>query len=157
MRIYSFLCMSLFSILMISCQTNDVFNGMEKIPNAKWNNNHQVTFQTFIQDTLIPLDVYVQLRNNQYYPYSNIYLFLTTISPDRTTYRDTLECILASPEGQWLGKRTGTVFESRFLIKHNVLFARSGPYVFKISHGMRESEITGIIGVGFRISKPKTN
>ena len=68
MRIYSFLCLSLFSILMISCQTNDVFNGMEKIPNAKWNNNHQVTFQTFIQDTLVPLDVYVQLRNNQYYP-----------------------------------------------------------------------------------------
>ncbi|HQQ01726.1 MAG TPA: gliding motility lipoprotein GldH [Bacteroidales bacterium] len=155
MKIPSFLYLCLLCMLSMSCQINDIYNDIQKIPDAKWHSKQEITFQTSIHDTLVPLDVYIQLRNNQKYPYSNLYLFLTTIFPDQTAYRDTLECILASPEGQWLGKRTGTVFESRFLIKHNVLFPRSGRYVFKIAHAMREAEINGITEVGIKIAKPQ--
>ncbi len=39
-----------------------------KNPDAKWHSKQEITFQTSIHDTLVPLDVYIQLRNNQKTP-----------------------------------------------------------------------------------------
>jgi gliding motility-associated lipoprotein GldH len=79
---------------------------------------------------------------------------LTTIFPDQTAYRDTLECILASPKDiGWEKDRNG--FRKSFSYQAQCTFPRSGRYVFKIAHAMREAEINGITEVGLNCKASK--
>ncbi|MGC8864691.1 MAG: gliding motility lipoprotein GldH [Bacteroidales bacterium] len=140
------------TLLLHACSPSDFYHDTRKIPDAVWAQGYKATFAVNFPDSLKPVDVYVDVRNVHNYPYSNLYLFLDTEFPDGRRFRDTLECMLATPEGKWLGRANGSVRESRFLIKHNVIFPRKGTYRFSFEQGMRESRLMGISEIGLKIS-----
>jgi len=147
---------SLFFILLAaSCQFQDVYNDMEKLGHGKWHMDQPVVFRVNSADSLVPLDFFLQLRNNNEYPYNNLYLFLLTEFPDGRNYTDTIECLLAQPDGKWYGKRIGSVYENSFLIKKNVLLPRAGLYTFSLKHAMRHEDLVGITAAGLRIARAK--
>lgn len=116
-----------------------------------WHSGDIKTFQFDIKDTLSPLNLYINLRTSTDYPYSNIYLFLYSEYPNGYTDKDTLEFILAEPDGRWLGENSGTVVENKALISRGGRFENSGTYIFKIEHGMRDELLPEVIDVGFRV------
>ncbi len=144
------------TILLHACNPSDLYHDTRKIPNARWYSNYKTTFEVHLSDSLKPVDVYLDIRNYDDYPYANLYLFLDTEFPDGRKFRDTLECMLATPEGKWLGRKNGGVRESRFLIKRNVILPRSGKYQFTFEQGMREAQLQGISEIGLKIS-PASN
>ncbi len=123
------------------------------ITNNSWYRLKSVTESVTITDTLQKHNFYVNIRNNNKYPYSNIYLFINTKFPSGKTSRDTVECILADAEGKWLGKSSGDISDHRILIKQGVRFPMSGLYTFEIEHAMRVENLQGITDVGLRIEK----
>lgn len=141
-----------FDLLLHACSPSDLYHDTRKIPNGIWPMGYKTTFEFTFADSLKPVDVFVDIRNYEDYPYANLYLFLDTEFPDGRRFRDTLECLLATPEGKWLGRKNGSVRESRFLIKRNVILPRKGTYHFIFEQGMREAHLRGIPEIGLKIS-----
>lgn len=136
-----------------ACNPSALFDEYQEIPDAAWPADKPLVFTVQIPDTVTGHNVYINLRNASHYPFSNIFLFLNTRFPDGQIDRDTLEIMLASPEGQWLGDGLGDIWDNRILFKQNVSFPQKGEYRFEISQGMRLDPLPGIMDAGIRIER----
>jgi len=96
----------------------------------------------------------LQIRNNNLYPYQNLWLFVAEKQPDGTIVRDTVECMLADEYGKWVG--TGiSIFNSDIPIRVGYTFPQRGQYTFTIRQGMRDERLKGIEQIGIRIERIK--
>lgn len=138
--------------ILSACDTERIYEENFPVENQVWNAEDIKTFSFEITDTLSPVDLYVNVRTTTDYPYSNLYIFLYSDYPTGYTDKDTLEFILAEPDGRWLGENSGTVVENQILIARGGFFSVSGTYTFKIQHAMREVDLPEIMDVGFRVA-----
>jgi gliding motility-associated lipoprotein GldH len=120
-----------------------------------WKLTNIPTFKVPITDTLTSNNVIFTIRSGSSYPFRNIYLFVTTTSPDGKNITDTLQYNLADEKGKWFGKGFGDIHELNLPYKSNVFFPLKGTYVFKIQHGMRIENLKGIYDIGLRIEKKR--
>jgi gliding motility-associated lipoprotein GldH len=146
-----------FCILLISifaCNNNSFFGEYKTIPRALWHRDSLVVFQVPITDTLQNHDLYIDVRNDIEYKYSNLWLFIDIVQPgDSIAVTDTFEVTLADPAGKWLGHGFGGVKTNELLFKQNVYFPISGIYTIEIKQGMRGTQLEGITEVGFRVER----
>ncbi|HRY31822.1 MAG TPA: gliding motility lipoprotein GldH [Bacteroidales bacterium] len=140
---------------LFSCDRNRIYDHMARIPDNQWAQTSPVTFDFNIADSSVYYNIYFYVRNTTAYPYSNLYLFVTTNDPAGNAYRDTVNCILAKPDGSWLGKGHGKLRESRLLFQKDWLFPSGGPYRIKVEQAMRETMLSGIADIGLRIEQSR--
>ena len=104
------------------------------------------------------------VRNNTDYPFSNMYLIVTMKEPGQkpTIKVDTLEYLMANPDGTLLGEGFSDVKESKLWYLENFKFKRAGKYNVEVVQAVREtgkvdgvSELKGITELGLRIEKIK--
>ena len=149
-------CLLVLSVCWIGCTDNlTLFEENKSIAEANWDSEEVFKFETSIPDTINGYNVYLNLRNAGNYPYSNIFLFVNTYFPSGTIDKDTVEIMLASPDGKWMGKGLGDIWDNRILFKRNVTFPEKGNYRFEISQAMRLNPLPGITDAGMRIEKVK--
>ncbi len=138
--------------IFISCQNNAEFS--ESIAyNGHWNRYDTAVFTVDIADTLNPHMFYINIRNNNDYNFSNLYVFLHTTLPRGEQMIDTIECILANKEGEWLGNGIGNIKENDILLQNGLVFPQKGQYKFAIEQAMRVEDLAGIEDIGIRIAK----
>ncbi|MEO9533621.1 MAG: gliding motility lipoprotein GldH [Crocinitomicaceae bacterium] len=137
--------------LLTSCDSNRIYDESFKVDSDGWHSDDIKSFSFDIQDTVSALSLYINVRTSTDYPYSNMYLFLHSEYADGYSDKDTLEFILAQPDGKWLGESSGTVVENKMLISRGGRFATAGKYTFKIEHAMREDILPEVLDVGFRV------
>lgn len=111
------------------------------------------SFKFPITDTIISNNILFTIRTGSSYPFRNIYLFVTTTSPDGKSISDTLQYNLADEKGKWYGKGFGDIHELILPYKSNVYFPLKGIYQLNIMHGMRVEELKGVYDIGLRIEK----
>lgn len=150
----------LISILAIpfiffSCDQTRVYDYSISIPDQKWHMDSLIYFEVPITDTVSLHNFYFNIRHNTDYPYSNIYLFISTQFPNKQISRDTIELILADKKGKWIGKGIGKIKDNQVLLRKNLRFPRKGNYTFGIEQAMRSIELKGIEDIGIRIEKSK--
>jgi gliding motility-associated lipoprotein GldH len=136
-----------------ACDTDRVFEENKEIEEYKWFVDAPQSFQVLIDDTATAYNFYINVRNAGYYRYRNVFMFINTHFPAGQIQRDTLECILASPDGEWLGDGLGDIYDNRILFKKGVRFPVGGEYKFELIQAMRVDPIDGIMDVGIRIEK----
>lgn len=152
--VFQFLVGCVLVITMLSCSNSGVFNKYKTIPKGVWHRDSLVVFQVPVTDTLQRQNLYLNVRNDIEYKYSNLWLFVEIIQPgDTTAVKDTFEFTLADPTGKWLGQGFGGVKTNEMLFKRNVYFPVSGIYEIQIQHGMRGKLLEGITEIGFRVEK----
>ena len=103
-------------------------------------------------------NIFLRLRNNNDYPYSNIFLLACLRSGEDKIYHDTLEYAMASADGSWLGSGFNVIKESKLWWKGGVILPDEEPLIIEISHAVRNngeekgiSKLKGIISVGITI------
>jgi gliding motility-associated lipoprotein GldH len=133
-----------------SCDNKRFYEKNLAIKNEVWNVNDKPFFEIEVNDTLQAFNFYINIRNSSSYEYSNIFLFLNTYLPNGEQSRDTIECILADPRGNWLGKGN-EIIEHQILFKRRVRFPISGKYLFEFEQAMRKDDLEGILDIGLRI------
>lgn len=143
----------LIGLALASCDSNRVYEKYENIPNFKWSQNKALWFEVEIKDTIQRHNIYLNIRNSGSYAYSNLWLFVTTISPGLDKETEKFECELADEVGEWHGSGFGDLFDLQIPFKKSVVFPKAGIYVFKIEQGMRDAELNGIVNAGLRIEK----
>ncbi len=148
--------LKIFALLFMftSCD-RDVYNKMKEIPDANWSMNTPYKFDINIKDSTAFYDFYVLLRHNTDYMYSNVYFFITTSMPQDSLSMDTLEFILATPDGKWIGDGNGFIRSHEIMINKQFLFPRTGLYTFEFNQAMRDEVLYGITDIGIRICKSK--
>jgi gliding motility-associated lipoprotein GldH len=134
-----------------ACDRNVLYEKNERIPDASWNKNQKLEFLVDIPDTLKPHHIFINIRNLNNYPMSNLFLFVSITSPDELFNRDTVLYYLAEPSGKWVGKGFGNVWSNRYRYKSNVRFPVSGTYRFEIQQAMRIDDLEGISDIGLRV------
>lgn len=143
------------AMLLIACDSKQVFEQSESIPNHTWSENAPVKMEFEIKDTMAMHNFFLVVRNGEDYPYSNLYVFVDMEFPNGKKSTDTVECFLADPTGKWYGKGAGTIYDNRILYKHEKRFPLNGRYKITLHQGMREENLPGIYDVGFRLALAK--
>ena len=149
---FSIALLMLVVLAFASCD-NDSFNKRTVIPEAEWAQENRVSFDVDINDTLNGYVFGLELRHLENYRYSNLFVFLHTRMPNGNLTHDTIECTLATPEGLWIGKGSGSMRDLRIPLNENLLFPLSGTYHFEIEQAMREPVLKGISDIGLFIEK----
>ena len=132
---------------------NVVFDESVIISNASWNNQEFPYFDVNIEDTLSPYNFYLNIRHLENYRYSNFYMFLHTTFPNGNQTHDTIELVLAYPDGRWIGDGSGSMRNNNILLNNNLYFPLKGTYRFEIEQAMREDILDGITDVGICFEK----
>lgn len=105
-----------------------------------------------IEDNTIPYNLSLEIRNNNRYPYQNLWLFCVEEQPVGPVRRDTFECMLADEYGKWKGSGI-SIHHLSVPIRTKHIFPHKGRYVFSVRQGMREEKLKGIEEIGLHIEK----
>lgn len=141
--------------LLTSC-----FGGSEEVymtsVDGSWNKKDTKKIEFEIKDFQTPKNIIFVVRNNNEYPYNNLFL-ISTIKGDKNKVLkiDTVNYILAKPNGEWLGSGFGATKEILFQYKVGYQFPANGKYHIEIKHGMRMNTLPGIEDLGIKLELTK--
>lgn len=142
----------LFPMLFVSCDKNVVADMYQHIDNSIWTWDDVKNFPFEIDDTIAEHDILIQLRHTTDYPMSNLYIFVEVTGPSGQFLRDTINYILAEPDGQWKGKGNGNIRELRYMYRRQTIFPEVGTYSISLEQAMREPRLP-VSDLGVRIEK----
>jgi len=122
-----------------------------------WDMNNIIEFDPQIADTSERYNINIGLRTVDYYPNSNMWLYIRTVAPSGAERIDTMECVLRDEKGFSNSNSTnfGELEDYDFVFKSNVKFAELGQYKFFLQHGMRAEKLPYVNEVGLNIEKVK--
>ncbi|MFZ0280448.1 MAG: gliding motility lipoprotein GldH [Bacteroidales bacterium] len=143
----------LILIFSVSCGRNVVFTDSAVMDGKVWRLANMPEFRIPVKDTLNSNNILFTIRTGSSYPYRNIYLFVTTTSPEGNSLTDTLQYNLADEKGEWYGKGFGDIHELSLPYKTNVFFPVKGTYQVKVQHGMRIEDLKGVYDLGIKVEK----
>ena len=139
-------------MLLAGCGSHD-FDQRVVIPEAKWAMENPVPFDITVNDTVGVYSFGMNLRHMENYRYSNLYVFMHTTFPNGNITHDTIQLILATPEGHWVGKGSGSMRDLHVTLNPYMRFPAQGTYHFEIEQAMREPVLKGISDIGLFIEK----
>jgi len=136
----------------ISCSHKEVFFEYHSFAKNEWNRNDTAVFKVKIEENSQPYNVSFELRNNDAYPFSNIWLFVDYKMPDGKSRTDTIGADLADIYGKWYGKGL-SLYNLSIPYETTVFFPDSGTYSYSVRQGMRVESLKGISDIGLKVSK----
>lgn len=138
-------------LIFIQCDSPHFYQEQISVQN-NWDKDSVLNFQFEIKDTAGRYNFFLLSRNNNEYPYSNLYLFTKLTDANGTTYEDTLQYYLAYRDGEWIG--TGNSLKELYLLyRENISITDTGLYNLSVRQGMREKELKGIEDLTLIIDK----
>lgn len=153
-RVLFILCI-LFSFLN-SCRQSDRLNVFEKhvpIPGYRWNYSFHPSYEVEITDTAALYNIYVTIRHTNDYPFSNLWLLISSGYSGEKPKTQRVELPLADREGRWLGSGIDNIFDQRILIQQHARFNKPGTYQFSFEQNMRMDNLPHIMSIGLRVEK----
>lgn len=150
------------SILMLSilnsCSNSNPLRFDKDIING-WDIEESIKFE--INDTIdFYSNIFFFIRNNNDYPFSNIFLIASLKSNQKTYQTDTLEYMMANNKGEWLGKGFSGIKESKLYWKREWKPNFTPPYIFEIKQANRkigqikgDKKLFGIVSFGLSIER----
>lgn len=147
----------LFFLLLTGCSQEETFSRFYSFPDSVWKKEDIAVFQVNIPDKNKEYEVSIDIRNNNEYPFQNLWLFVELSDhADNVLSRDTINVELADIYGKWHGKGL-SVYTYSLVYHKNMQYPDSGLYVYSIQQGMRSESLPGVSDIGLRVLLEKTN
>jgi gliding motility-associated lipoprotein GldH len=147
------------AVMLCSCDDKRLFDDYKTIANG-WHKDSIIAFEFDQKNMVGKHNLYVNIRNNNDYKYSNLFLIVSMEHPNGFTKVDTLQYLMASPDGTLLGEGFTDVKENKLFYKQNFKFSKAGKYKIRIQQAVRKTgkiagdkKLEGISAVGFRLEK----
>ncbi len=147
-------------LMLISCDEKRVFDEYVSFENASWNKENELLFSFEVNDTITSKNLFINLRNNNDYEFSNLLMITKLNFPNGKKIIDTLEYEMANKTGKFLGSGFSDIKENKLFYKENIKFPMKGKYRVSIQQAMRRQGVVeglktlkGVTEVGFRIEK----
>ena len=143
-------CLLFVAFGMSSCM-DTTYEKYMPIKDNTWSKEQACCFEFQVDDSTLLYDIDVEVRNNNFYPYQNLWLLCEELHADSIFVRDTLNCELADVFGKWHGSGI-SIFQTSFPLRKSYRFPKTGKYSISIKHGMRNDALLGIREVGVRLT-----
>lgn len=150
----SYLRIFIVCCLFLSCSNDSIYDQYQTIGQTSWEKNKEYYFTFMVDDISVPYDVALSVRNNNRYPYQNLWIFCNEEQPIGPLKKDTIECLLADEYGKWFGHGI-SLFQSSYIIHSHYLFPHTGQYTISIQQGMRDENLRGIQEIGLRVARSR--
>lgn len=145
---------------LISCGNDIEFTAYKTLKNSSWTAYEKVNINFKIEDTISPKNLFINIRNNQEYSYSNLYVITNLKFPNGTEVVDTLQYEMTNKNGEFLGNGISSIKENKLFYKESKVFPMKGNYEFSVYHAMRKQgeiepieNLQGIQDIGLSIEK----
>lgn len=155
------LLLLIVSLFLFSCDKKRVFDEYKEL-SGKWKKEDVIQFTFEQNDTITPYNLFLNIRNNNEYPFNNLFVIVSLQQPDSLVKVDTLEYAMANADGSLMGEGFSDIKESKLWYQENFVFKQKGNYTVEIQQALRETgsvsgveELKGVTEVGFRIEKTK--
>lgn len=139
-----------------SCQDTQIIADKNlEIAGHNWSYTEKVQVPVTIENPDLFYNLYVNLRLTSRYKYSNIFLLIRILGPDRKKTTERKEFKVALPDGEWLGSGSGDLYSFQMPFKEKYKFPVKGKYVIELEQNMRDNPLNNVSDAGVRIEKAK--
>lgn len=142
---------------LVACDQNRIFNQYQSTKNG-WHQDTLVQF-SWKQETAEPVNLYIQLRNNEDYAFNNLFVIAKLKFPNQKVLVDTLEYTMANPDGKFIDQGFSSIVTNQLFYKENLKLDK-GEYHITLEQANRKNGsvkplevLDGITDVGFRVEK----
>jgi len=140
-------------VTMVSCDSQRIFDTYKRLPESGWHTDSLQLFTFDIASTTQNHNLYFNIRNDRSYGFSNLWLFVKIFPPEGDLITDTIQVLLAHPDGKWMGKGFSGIYTNQKPYRAHVYFPVEGKYTIQIQHGMRPKVLEGLTDIGIRVEK----
>ena len=140
------------------CQQNQLFSETQLFQEEGWHKDSIATFKLPILDTVATHQVFINTRNTNAFKFSNLYLIAKLNYPNGKQKIDTLQYLMAKPNGEWLGVGATSVKENKLWYLQDFQFNETGIYSIDLRHAMRKNGeidglnyLEGVLDIGIQI------
>jgi gliding motility-associated lipoprotein GldH len=163
LRKTNFIGLLLLFLFFTSCDKKQFYSEYKEL-DGSWKKSDTLRFTFEQKDTINPYNLFLNVRNNNDYPFNNMYLIVSLKEPGKkpTIKIDTLEYQMADLDGTLLGEGFTDVKESKLWYLENYVFNRIGNYKVEVVQAVRATgevngvaELKGITELGLQIEKTK--
>lgn len=142
-------------VALTSCGDKPVFDKFEKVKNSVWTYDQKMVFPVQIDDASRLYDFKIVVRTTTEYEYNNMWVFLSTTTPDGQVSREPFEIKITYDDGSWVGEKSGTIVETSLHFNRRQL-PEAGKYTFTIEQGITEEKLKNVLDLGFVVQKVET-
>ncbi|PQB05527.1 gliding motility lipoprotein GldH [Aureitalea marina] len=146
-------------LLLVGCDKSVLFSESVSFDDT-WPLDQPAVFDLPQLESDRTYNLFLDVRNTNDYPFSNLFLIVSMDFPNGKVITDTLEYRMANPDGSWLGKGIGTVKDNKLWYKEQIQFTETGTYRLSVAHAVRNnnrvqgvSQLAGISDVGYSIEE----
>ncbi|MEN9742804.1 MAG: hypothetical protein RLZZ65_609 [Bacteroidota bacterium] len=151
-RLSSLFCLIL---LLSACGKDAIYNKSYQFQDETWKQDVKPSFEVAIQDTSKIYDFVFTLRSTTDYAYNNLWVFLSTTPPTGKTVREPFEIKMAFPDGNWIGKRSGTIVEHEFVFaKRKIPY--KGKYKFVLEQAITQKTVNELLDISLEVRESET-
>jgi gliding motility-associated lipoprotein GldH len=136
-----------------ACGPTTFFEQDKSIESKGWSYNDPVSFEFENKDSSLSYNLFLNLKYSKTYAYNNIFLFVDIEDPKKFTYRDTIECILSNPIGEWYGKVSGESIHQELVYRQNIKLPILGTYKLTFYQAMRDSNLINFENLGIKFKE----
>jgi len=146
--------LALLALLFSSCGNgNTIIDKNNDVENHNWTYVNKFRYDVAIDDASSRYNIYINLRVTGDYKYSNMFILLTQVDPDKKSTTTRFELKLADKDGAWLGEGSGNLYSYQLRVLSDYKFPAKGAYTFYIEQNMRDNPLREVSDVGIRIHK----
>jgi gliding motility-associated lipoprotein GldH len=138
LRKTNFIGLLLLFLFFTSCDKKQFYSEYKEL-DGSWKKSDTLRFTFEQKDTIKPYNLFLNVRNNNDYPFNNMYLIVSLKEPGKkpTIKIDTLEYQMADLDGTLLGEGFTDVKESKLWYLENYVFNRIGNYKVEVVQAVR--------------------
>jgi gliding motility-associated lipoprotein GldH len=157
MKIKNSILFILVTLSIISCDKKRVFDEYKSVGNT-WHKDSIISFKLPKFESDKKYNLFVNVRDNNDYPFDNLFVIVSLAQPNKKVIVDTLEYKMSNPDGTLMGDGFSDIKESKLFYKGNFDFKLKGDYKVSIQQAVRQTgkvtgvdNLKGITEVGFRV------
>lgn len=149
----SLLIFGLITVL-FSCGEQPFYEKVYAFEGREWKMDVKPTYSFEVKDIKKEYDFTLSLRTSTDYKYSNLWIFMKTITPDGTVAREPFEIRITNEDGSWIGEKSGTVVTTPLTFRSRKL-PKAGKYTFIIEQGITQSRVDEVHDLTFKVEESK--
>ncbi len=154
MQIRNSILIILLSAILFSCGEQPLYEKIVAFDDREWKLDVKPTFSFEVTDISKEYDFILSLRTSTDYQFSNLWIFMKTITPDGTIAREPFEIVITNDDGSWVGEKSGSVVTTPLYFRSRKL-PKKGKYTFIIEQGITQSKVDQVLDLTFRVEESK--
>lgn len=152
--IISYLVLLALTIILISCETNRIYETNHDFEDRTWKINEAQEFEFRIDDPEKKYNLYYNVRNSLDYPYSRIFVtyhLQDSLGNELQSKLDTQDLFDQKTGVPFGSSSLGDIYDHRFLLLKDYEFKLPGKYKLKLEQYTRQDTLKGVLAIGVRV------